>query len=130
MALPHATKENFRSLVLESSAPVVIDFYADWCGPCHQIAPAVDALARKWQGEFEFLKLNTEHDPEVAAAYRITTIPAILLFEGGEVRGWSVGAKPAHVIESELGLARRARSRAGDERIGALQRVMDWWNAT
>lgn len=129
MALPQVTTDRFRSEVLESDVPVVVDFFADWCGPCHSIAPVIERLAQEWADELKVVKVDTEAEPEVAAAYRISSIPAILLFQDGEVKGWSLGVKPAHVIERELGLKRRRSPASGPAR-GPLAGLKAWWRST
>ncbi len=129
MALPQITTDRFRSEVLESDVPVVVDFFADWCGPCHSIAPMIERLAQEWADELKVVKVDTEAEPEVAAAYRISSIPAILLFQDGEVKGWSLGVKPGHVIERELGLKRR-RSPASGPAGGPLASLKAWWRST
>lgn len=111
MAVKRVTSATFRREVLESERPVVVDFYADWCGPCKVVSPALEALSREREGEVKFVKVDIDRDPNLARAYRIASIPAVLLFDGGEVKGWSIGAKPAYVIERELGLGRRKESR-------------------
>lgn len=99
---------------------MVVDFHADWCRPCHQIAPLLEQLSREWEGRVRFVKVDIERNRDVARAYRISSIPAVLLFEGGEPRAWSIGAKPGYVIERELGLAKRRRK----ERGGLLSRLL------
>ncbi|HVL90090.1 MAG TPA: thioredoxin [Actinomycetota bacterium] len=110
----------FRRHVLESTTPVVVDFYADWCGPCKQVAPVVEALAAEWEDEVTFAKLDIDASPEVAAAFNIRSIPAIILFEDGAPKAWSLGAKPGYLLERELGLAKRKRDKARGEK-------RSWW---
>lgn len=105
------TTSLFHKEVLASDAPVVVDFYADWCGPCKSLAPTVERLSDDWEGEVRFLRVDTEADPAIARAYNISSIPTLLLFEFGEVVGWSTGVKPGYVIEKELGLGKRRRTR-------------------
>lgn len=111
MAVRKISSREFRKEVLESEVPAVVDFYADWCGPCHQVSPIVEMLSEEWDGEVRFFKVDIDRSPDVARAYRITSIPAVLLFEEGRPQAWSIGAKPGYVIERELGLKRRARKR-------------------
>jgi thioredoxin len=106
--------------VLESDVPAVVDFHADWCGPCHLIAPQLEKLAGEWEGRVRFVKVDIERNREVARAYNISSIPAVLLFEGGRPTAWSIGAKPGYVIERELGLAKRRRK----DRGGLLSRLL------
>jgi len=98
---------NFRREVLESDRPMVVDFYADWCGPCRQIGPAMEALSVKWDGAVRFGKVDVDAQPEIARAYNISSIPAVLRFEGGKVTNWCLGAKPVYLMEKELRLTRK-----------------------
>lgn len=113
MAVHQVTSRSFRRDVLESDVPVVVDFHADWCGPCHQIAPLLERLSEEWEGQVRFVKLDIDRNTDVARAYRISSIPAVLLFEEGKPRAWSLGAKPGYLIERELGLAKRRRKAKG-----------------
>lgn len=117
------TTSNFRPEVLESSLPVVVDFYADWCGPCKQIAPAMESLSQKWEGIVRFAKVDIDAYPEIARGYNISSIPAVLRFENGEVANWCLGAKPAHVMESELRLTARGVSGKTTSSRGLLHRL-------
>lgn len=117
MPVVPVTTSNFRREVLESDVPVIVDFYADWCGPCKQIAPALEALSEKWNGQVRFAQVDIEAQPELARAYNISSIPAVLRFEGGEVTSWCLGAKPAYLMEKELRLtARGVRAQPGSKR--------------
>lgn len=121
MAVTRVTGRTFRQEVLESQAPVVVDFYADWCVPCHQISPILETLSREHEGIVGFVKVNIDEEPEVAQAYRVSSIPAVLLFEGGVPTGWSLGPKPGYVLERELGLSRaikRSKKRAAADAGG------------
>ncbi len=108
------TTANFRREVLESDRPVIVDFYADWCGPCKQIAPAMEAMSNAWEGRVHFAKVDIDAHPEIARAYNISSIPAVLRFEDGEVTNWSLGAKPIYLLEKELRLTTRG---VGGEKI-------------
>jgi thioredoxin 1 len=123
MGVVTLNEDNFRSEVLESELPVVVDFYADWCGPCKQIAPVIEALSERWAGEVAFAKVDIEAYPAIASGYNVSSIPAVLRFERGEVTRWSLGAKPAHVLERELKLKGRGTAARADSK-GFLGRLL------
>ena len=123
MSIVTLTTSNFRQEVLESDAPVIVDFYADWCGPCKQIAPAMESLSEKWKGEVRFARVDIDAHPEIARGYNISSIPAILRFENEEVTNWCLGAKPVYVMERELGLTTRGVGGKGESGRGFLGRL-------
>jgi thioredoxin 1 len=84
-------KANFEQEVLKSALPVVVDFWAEWCGPCKQVAPVLDELAGEYDNRVRIGKVNIEEDQELAAEYGVRAIPTFLLFKGGEVAGQIVG---------------------------------------
>ena len=122
MSILTLTSSNFRREALESDRPMIIDFHADWCGPCRQIAPVMEALSVKWEGEVRFARVDVDAEPEIARAYNISSIPAVLRFEDGEVTNWCLGAKPTHLMEKELRLTVRGL-RGKDSNKGLLARM-------
>ena len=99
---------SFQREVLDSKVPVVVDFWAAWCGPCRVVAPEVEALADQYGAAIKVVKVDVDANQSVAARYGIRGIPTIGLFEGGKLTKQSVGARPRHAIESELNLTRFA----------------------
>ncbi len=104
MTLSKLTDADFKRDVVNAEGRVVVDFYADWCGPCHQVAPALEELSSKWEGDVRFVKVNIDENPQLAQAYRVFSIPTIMLFEGGKVVAQTMGVRPAYAIERDLGL--------------------------
>ena len=94
----------FATEVLESDVPVVVDFWAAWCGPCRMVTPELEKLAAAHGAAVKVVKVDVDANPEVAGRYRIQSIPTIALFRNGEVVASSVGAKPYAAIEADLGL--------------------------
>ncbi len=88
------TDSNFKSDVLESSKLTVVDFWAEWCGPCRAIGPVIEELSKEYDGKANIGKLNVDHNPEVSMNYGITSIPAILFIKDGQVVDKLVGAQP------------------------------------
>jgi thioredoxin 1 len=86
----HADEDNFSELVLDSDVPVLVDFYADWCGPCRMVAPVLEELAKETK-DAKIVKVNVDHSPQLAARYKINSIPSLKVFEAGEVVGEHVG---------------------------------------
>ena len=95
-------EENFDSEVLRSTVPVLVDFYADWCGPCKIIAPTMEALSMEYAGKVKFVKLNVDNSQEVSSKYDIMSIPTAMLFEKGEVKDSLIGAYPATAYRQRL----------------------------
>jgi thioredoxin len=99
---------SFQKEVLDSTVPVVVDFWAAWCGPCKMVAPEVEALAAQYGAAIKVVKVDVDANQAVAAKYGVRSIPTIGLFEAGAITKQVVGARPRHAIESELGLTRFA----------------------
>jgi thioredoxin 1 len=109
MSVVHADDStSFQTEVLDSTLPVVVDFWAEWCGPCRTVGPEVEALATQYGDAIKVVKVDVDANPEAAAAYGVRGIPTIGLFEGGALTAQVVGARPRHAIEQELGLTRFA----------------------
>ena len=94
MAVGKVSDTSFESDVLQSTAPVVVDFWAEWCGPCRMIAPALEEIAEQLGDKVKIVKLNVDENPNVAAKYGIMSIPTLMMFKNGEIASRQVGAAP------------------------------------
>lgn len=94
MAERKITTANFETEVLRADKPVLVDLYADWCGPCKMLAPLLSELAEEYEGVVRVGKLNVDEEPELAVRYRVSSIPTLLLFKDGAVVAKSVGYRP------------------------------------
>ena len=93
------TDENFTKMVLESDLPVLVDFWAPWCGPCRMVGPVVEELAEEYAGRCKFVKLNTDENMQVASSYGIMSIPTLAIFKNGNVVDGMVGAAPKKMLK-------------------------------
>ena len=100
----NVTEDTFESEVLQSDGSVLVDFWAEWCGPCHAIAPVLDQIAEE-RDELKVVKLNIDEEPAVAQRYGVMSIPTLILFKDGEPQAAAVGAMPKSMLEQRLGLA-------------------------
>jgi thioredoxin len=99
MAVGKVSDASFESDVLKSTEPVVVDFWAEWCGPCKMIAPALDEIATALGDKVKILKLNVDENPETAAKYGVMSIPTLMMFKNGELASRQVGAAPKAKLE-------------------------------
>ncbi len=95
----------FEQEVLSSEKPVLVDFWAEWCGPCHAVAPVLDRIADERQGELKLVKVNIDEEPDLAARYGVASIPTMILFKDGQPAAAAIGAQPKSSLERSLGLA-------------------------
>jgi thioredoxin 1 len=103
MAHPADTSDTtFETDVIGSDLPVLVDFWAPWCGPCRMVAPIVEELADEYEGKVKFVKLNTDENPGIAGKYGIRSIPTLLVFKGGKPVGQIVGFRPKSDLEKRL----------------------------
>ena len=99
MGVSKVSDKDFEAEVLKSTQPVVVDFWAEWCGPCKQIAPALEEIAKSLGDKVKILKLNVDENPETAAKYGIQSIPTLMIFKNGELASRQVGAAPKQKLE-------------------------------
>lgn len=103
MATVKVDKSNFKADVLDASGPVVVDFWAEWCGPCKMIGPSLEELSTELAGKVKITKLNIDDNPEIAAQYGVRSIPTLMIFKGGEVADIKVGALPKTALSQWIG---------------------------
>lgn len=99
------TEQTWDQEVLQSEQPVIVDFWAEWCGPCHAVAPVLARIAEERSDELKLVKVNIDEEQGLAQRYGIASIPTIVLFRGGEPAAAAIGAQPKSSLERSLGLA-------------------------
>jgi len=96
------TDAEFEANVLEAGQPVLVEFWAQWCGPCHQLAPVVERIAEERSDELRVVKINSDENPLVSARYKVLGLPTLILFDGGEPVAQMVGARPKSALDRDL----------------------------
>lgn len=102
MATSKVTTADFESVVLKSSTPVLVDFWAEWCGPCRAVAPVLEEISNEYSSKIKIVKINTDEEPQLAMQYGVSSIPNMSVFQSGEVVKAIIGAKPKPVLLKEL----------------------------
>ena len=102
MSVTVVTDQTFDTEVLMSDKPVVVDFWAEWCGPCRMVSPILEEISNEHGDKISVVKLNVDENPQVAASYRITSIPTLNVYSGGQVVKQIIGAKPKSAIKGDL----------------------------
>jgi thioredoxin 1 len=102
MATSPVSDATFESEVKKAELPVLVDFWAEWCGPCRMVGPILEELSEEFEGRIKIVKLDVDSNPQVAQSYNIRGIPALLLFKNGQVAGQQIGALPKHQLRAWL----------------------------
>ena len=112
MAIQHATDETFEQLVLQNEKPVVVDFWATWCGPCKMVAPEMEKIAAKYEGAVDVVKVDVDANPRISQAFNIMSIPTIAYFKPGAQPQGVVGFRPLEQLEQQFNLTEFATVKA------------------
>jgi len=102
------TESTFEQEVLQSDKPVLVDFWAEWCGPCHAVSPVLERIVEERNGDLKLVKINIDEEQELAMRFGIQSIPTMILFKDGQPAAATMGARPKGDIERQLGLAEEA----------------------
>ncbi len=98
------TKDNFENEVMKSDKPVLIDFWATWCGPCRMLAPIVEEIAKEYDGKIKVGKVNVDDEPELAGAFRVASIPTVVIMKNGKIANQAIGYRPKEALVKLLEL--------------------------
>jgi thioredoxin 1 len=98
------TEQSFEEEVLQSDKPVIVDFWAEWCGPCHAVAPVLDRIVEESNGDLKLVKVNIDEQPALSQRFGVQSIPTMILFKNGEPAAAAIGAQPKPALEEALGL--------------------------
>ena len=96
------TDQNFEQEVIKSTMPVLVDFWAPWCGPCRMVAPVIEKLSEEFKGKIKFCRLNVDENPKTAAQYRVMSIPTLIFFKNGKAVNTVIGAVPERTLQPKL----------------------------
>jgi thioredoxin 1 len=105
MGIQHATDDTFEQLVLKNDKPVVVDFWATWCGPCKIVAPEMEKIAAKYEGAIDVVKVDVDQNPRLSQIFNIMSIPTIAFFQPGKQPMGVAGARPMEFLETQFGMA-------------------------
>ena len=101
-AVIQLNEKDFEKEVLKSETPALVDFYADWCGPCRMVSPLLESLSKEYDGRVKFVKINTDENQELTMKLGIMSIPTVMIFRGGDVKARIVGAGPASLYKQKI----------------------------